>query len=165
MLSNRESKFIVSMMIIAIAILIAMLKLFPLNSLITVLNGVFIGSICGIVFAFWRLLKSTVIGAPPFDRARQYALSVFIMWIAIFLTALISIISRASGNDPVPYALVAASRYFVIIAAILQITAPDFGSSFFAGKDRKFLWTAVIIGLVVSSVLIFAQEQSVLEGL
>ncbi len=136
----------------------------PVQDLITLLNGILAGSLFGILFAYWRLAIATVVGAPPFDRARQYALSVFILWIVIAVLVFGSIWTRSSGVWTPPYFYAVAIRYGAIIAAWMQVTAPDFDEGFFSGKDRKVLWTAVLISTVSSLFFIFAQDQTILSN-
>jgi hypothetical protein len=142
----------------------ALLVVFPILDLIIVLNSLYAGSLFGIIVAYWRLIIATVAGSPPFDRARQYALGVFILWAAYSGTVLISIYVHASGIATPTYLMIIASRYAAILAAWLQVTAPDFGEGFFAGRDRKVLWIAVALSIAASMVLIIAQDRTVLSS-
>lgn len=164
MFKNSANNIVMLIAATCVVGLSILLTIAPLDKAIIVLNSLFAGSIFGIVFAYWRLIFATILGAPPFDRARQYALSVFIMWIAICMFVATSIFSRSTGHDPTPYTLTAAGRYLLIVAAWLQVTAPDFGMGFFAGKDRKILWTAVAIATIVAITLIIAQDNSLLAA-
>lgn len=162
MFTNPANNLVYAIGIIASIGFAAIAALIPLELSIVMLNGIYFGSIIGIVVTYWGLIKATIIGAPPFDRARQYALGVFAIWLAYTATVFISIISRAAGDDVTPYYIVAASRYVAIIAAWLQVTAPDFGDGFLFGRDRKILWSAVTISIIISIFIIFAQSQAVL---
>lgn len=160
---NSANSVVIGIAAFALIGLSLILTILPLGKTIVMLNGIYAGSVIGIIFAYWRLIAATVIGDPPFDRARQYALGTFFLWSAYTATVFISIIVRASGGDPAPYMIVAGSRWIAIIAAWLQVTAPDFGDGFFGSADRKVLWIAVLISATLSVLMIVFQESALLS--
>jgi hypothetical protein len=58
--------------------------------------------------------------------------------------------------------LTADVRYLCILAAILQITAPDFGLGLFHGRDRKTQWLGFVLGLTTAVGTIIFQDQTLL---
>lgn len=127
--------------------------------LIVMLNGVYFGTVAAIIVAYGRLLLNAVGGVRPYDRVRQMTLGFFLMHVAYGITVIVSFYLRASGMDVTSTIGTAGSRYCAILAAILQVTAPDFGLGLFHGRDRKVLLTGVSIGLIVAVVMTLAQTQ------
>jgi hypothetical protein len=164
MFKNPANNAIWSIIVGSLAGLLT-ITIFPYDfkNVITVLNGLYVGSMFGIIFAYWRLIIATIVGHPPFDRARQYALSVFILWGALNCFIFGSVWSKSAGVDTHVYFYSIVGRYGGILAAWLQVTAPGFGEGFFHGRDRKVLWIAVAISTAVSAFLIFAQSQTILS--
>lgn len=149
--------------ILAAAVLFAvLLAAMPLPQFIVILNGIFAGTMAAIVVAFWRLLWNAVLGIRPYDRVRQMTLGFALCWTAYVLGVMVSIYLRSAGAEINTSVLTAASRYIAIIAAMLQVTAPDFGLGLFHGRDRKVLFTSIGVGFVVAVVIMLAQAETVL---
>lgn len=148
--------------IAAVALFACLVWLVPMDPLIVTLNGIFAGTMAAIAVAYWRLLWNAVLGVQPYDRVRQMSLGFALCWFAYLLGVTISIYFRTAGYDVNSSILTAASRYVAIFAAILQVTAPDFGLGLFHGRERKTLWGGVIVGFAVALVMILAQGQEVL---
>ena len=149
--------------IVAASILFTLLVVFiPTSRLIVILNGIFAGTVCAVFVSFWRLLWNAVLGIRPYDRVRQMTLGFALCWMAYVLGAMVSIYLRSAGAEVNTSVLTAASRYVAIIAAMLQVTAPDFGLGLFHGRDRKVLFTSVSVGAIVTIVIMFAQTKTVL---
>lgn len=148
--------------ILAVAVFALLAFLAPVSELVVVLNGVFAGTMAAVTVAYWRLMWNAVLGIRPYDRVRQMTLGFALCWLAYILGVAISIYFRSAGVDVNSSLLTAASRYVAIIAAVLQVTAPDFGLGLFHGRDRKVLATGVIIGFIVAVAVIFGQNQEVL---
>jgi hypothetical protein len=139
-----------------------LISFFPLEALIITLNGIFAGTMAAVLVAYFSLLKNAILGVQPYDRVRQMTLGFFFCWTAYCLSVAASIYVRAAGVDVHPTVMTAASRYVAIIAAILQVTAPDFGLGLFHGRDRKILAGGAATGLVVALFAIYAQQMSIL---
>lgn len=135
----------------------------PLPVLVVILNGVFIGTMVGVLVAFGPLIWQAVLGRGPYDRVRQMTLGMAACWAAYICTVLISIYVRAAGGDPTAFLLVAAGRYIAILAAILQVTAPNFGAGLFHGRERRILFLGVALGLLSAVALIFMQDHQSLS--
>lgn len=126
--------------------------------LIVLLNGLFAGSIMAIAFAYHRLIWFAMLGRGEYNRVRQMTLGFAAVWGAVCVGAANSIWLRASGA-PIPTTeLAAAARYLTIVAAVLQVTAPDFGLGLFHGRDRRVLWTSFGLGSTVAALVILFQE-------
>lgn len=149
--------------------LILLLLFAPLADTIIVLNGIFTGSMFAILFAYWRIIGAAfVTGSVRYSRVDQIALGFFLCWIGYDLQVAISIYYRILGINAVNIddftsMLIVASRYVAIVAAWLQVTAPDFGRGIFYGRERKILWFGVSLGMVISAVLIYAQDGAILS--
>lgn len=134
----------------------------PLDFLIAFLNGVFMGCMAAIALAYWPLVTNAVLGVRPYDRVRQMTLGFALCWAAYIISVALSIYLRASDGIVSSSMITAFSRYVAIIAAVLQVTAPDFGLGIFHGRDRKVLYTGISVGLAVAAVIVFMQELSIL---
>lgn len=146
----------------ALAGLAALLALFPINALIVVLNGVFIGAMVTVALAYGPIFLNSMMGVSPYDRVRQMTLGFTAVWLAYGLTVASSIYIRVNGMEVTATSLTAASRYFAILAAYLMVTAPDFGYGVFYGRDRKLLYAALFAGAVVAAGAIWFQRTSTL---
>jgi hypothetical protein len=133
-----------------------------LDNLIVILNGVFMGSMAAIIVAYWRLLLNAALGIFPFNRVRQMTLGFFLCWVAYNVGVLTSIYFRSRGVEVNSSILTAGGRYVAVIAAVLQVTAPDFGLGLFHGRERQTLWTGGMLGLLIAILAIAAQDSSVL---
>lgn len=136
----------------------------PMGLLISILNGVFAGTMVALAVAYWKLLWNAVLGIHPYDRVRQMTLGFAVCWMAYGIGVLVSVYLKASGFDTRASTMVAFSRYVAVIAAVLQVTAPDFGLGLFHGRDRKTLWTGIVLGLIVASFITLMQGQELLHG-
>lgn len=140
-------------------------SLVKLDSLIIVLNGVFVGSMASLIVAFWQLVYRTMLGQRPYDRVSQMTLSFVVFWIAYSGSVFISVYFRSAGMPPANATVMTAFfRTLAIIAAVMQVTAPDFGLGIFHGRDRKTLWTSLLVGLAVALFMVYAQKEEILES-
>lgn len=163
MQANLLLNKIVGIAVGLVALFVVLLYSTPLDNLIVALNGVFAGTMAAILVAYFTLLRKAILGVHPYDRVRQMTLGFFLCWLAYCVVVLASIYTRASGLDANSTVMTAGSRYLAIIAAVLQVTAPDFGLGLFHGRDRKILTAGVLSGLAVAAIAILAQEHSVLS--
>jgi hypothetical protein len=132
------------------------------ESLIIVLNGIFAGCMVAIVVAYHRLIVGAALGLGEYNRVRQMTMGFAVGWIAICLSTTSSIYARSEGAPLTAPTLTAAVRYLFILAAILQITAPDFGLGLFHGRDRKTLWLGFVMGMVTAIATIIFQDRTLL---
>lgn len=160
-LLNKE----VAVALVAILAFYPLTLILPLDSLIILLNGVFFGCMAGVVIAFWQLFWRAVIGEDPYDRVRQMTLSWVIQWIVIVGGVGGSFYIRAADLQTTSLISTAIFRYLACIAAVLQVTAPDFGLGIFHGRDRKTLWTSMVVGLVIATIAVWLQAEQMLEPL
>lgn len=158
----RPVNRVVIAIVAAAALFVSLLLVMSLPRFIVILNGVFAGTMAAVVVAYWRLLWNAVLGIRPYDRVRQMTLGFALCWTAYVLGVMVSIYLRSAGAEINTSVLTAASRYVAIIAAMLQVSAPDFGLGLFHGRDRKVLFTSVAVGAIVAVVIMFAQTETVL---
>lgn len=137
----------------------------PNDQLIILLNGLFAGAITGVAVTYGPLIWYAVLGRYPYDRVWQMTLGFAILWLAVCVGVANSVFLRATGAD-IPYSeLTPIARYLAVIAACVQITAPDFGLGIFHGGDRKVLWTATALGLLVVAAVIAMQQWGVTNAI
>lgn len=155
-MQNAINRVLVGSFLLVLVFFVVVATL-PLDDVIIVLNGLFFGTAAAILVAYGRLLWNAILGIRPYDRVRQMTLGFFLCWVAYGLVVAASFYLRASGTDVNSTYLTAASRYAAVVAAVLQVTAPDFGLGIFHGRDRKVLYTSVAIGLAVAVASVYAQ--------
>lgn len=140
-------------------------SLIKVDALIMILNGFYIGSMAAMIVAFWELVYRTVLGERPYDRVSQMTFGFVAIWVAYSGAVFISIYYRSAGLPPVNVTyMTAVFRAIAILAAVAQVTAPDFGLGIFHGRDRKTLWLSLSVGLIVALIVIYAQNETVLES-
>lgn len=164
MLAIRPLNRVILSAFAAMAFFGVLVAAFPINTLIIILNGVFAGSMAALAVAYWRLLWNAVIGVRPYDRVQQMTIGFTLCWLAYSVSVTVSVVLQASGYPADVAYLVAASRYIAVVAAVLQVSAPDFGLGLFHGRDRKVLVTSVAIGLVVAAVVVYVQDHAALQS-
>lgn len=141
----------------AAALYMAMRVTLGLDNMIVILNGAFVGAGFTYVIAFSDILQDAILSRGPYDRVRQMALGMIIVWCAVSIGIASSIYGRAIGSYISLTELTPLSRYLAIVGGIVQITAPDLGFGFFYGRDRRLLIFALLTGIVVAVVLILLQ--------
>lgn len=143
------------------ALFLFLLRIFDRGNLIILLNGLFVGSIVSVVIAYKELIWQAVVGVGIYDRIRQMTLSFFLQWCVIIIGALTSIYIRALDLPSPVFTSVALMRYLSVIAALLQVTAPDFGLGLFHGRDRKVLSVSLSVGFIVAIIFVLIQAPAI----
>lgn len=158
-MANLTSNRVFAWIIFAIVFYAILRVSIPLPTLASILNGVLWGMGVALVIAYFQLIKHSIFGyGNSFDRANQYALGDAVLWLSVFIGLSSSIYLRINDDAPSSVAAyVVAQRYLAIFAAIIQITAPDFGKSIFYGRDRRLMIVAGVVGLTVALILIWLQ--------
>ena len=133
-----------------------------LETLIIVLNGLFVGSMVAIVVAYHQLIIGAAFGIGEYNRVRQMTIGFAVMWTVICLSAAGSIYARWKGAELTAPMLTAAIRFLAIVGAVMQITAPDFGLGLFHGRDRKTLWAGFLLGTATAAAAILFQDRSLI---
>jgi hypothetical protein len=128
------------------------------NELIILLNGLFFGAVTAVAIAYGKLVLFAILGRSPYDKVWQMTLGFFILWLAVFVAVANSVFIRTIGEPAPINDLTSIARYLSIIAACVQVTAPDFGLGIFHGRDRKVLWASVTVGLLVAVLVILLQQ-------
>lgn len=152
-----RNKVIVGL-VLAAAFYVVIHTIFNLDNLIILLNGLFAGAIVAVGVTYSNIVWNSIFENGQYDRVRQMALGIALAWFGIVLAVLASIYSRANGDIAHYSELTAISRYAVIVAAIVQVTAPDLGDGIFFGRDRRLLYIGVVAGLVIALAVMMLQS-------
>lgn len=147
---------------LALALFLFLVHAVPLTTLIITLNGLFTGTVAALMISFGPILYHSLAGIDPYGRVRQMTIGFALCWFAYGLAVYTSVYFRSSGVDVNGSVMTALSRYVAVIAAVLQVTAPDFGLGIFHGRERKTLWTGAAVGLIIAVVIIYAQQTQAL---
>lgn len=157
MLKSLEINRVLAGAGVSIGVFIILQALLGINLFVVVLNGAFIGAGIAYAVAFSDILRDAIFGHGPYDRVRQMALGMMIVWVAVTVSIVASIYDRATGTYVALSEWTPVARYLAIVGGAVQITAPDVGMGFFYGRDRRLLFFAVGAGIVVAIVLVLLQ--------
>jgi hypothetical protein len=160
-LHNRSGVAYAALALVAIGT--ALFEFVPLNHLVQLTNGLFLGSMAAIVVAYGQLIWNAILGVKPYDRVRQMTLGFALCWLAYGLSVVASVYLRSTDAVVTSTYLTVCHRLIAIVAAILQVTAPDFGLGIFHGRDRKMLWASGSVGLAVAAFVTYAQYDTILS--
>lgn len=151
----------------AVVFLLVLINMFEAETLIYIMNSTFAGAMVAILVAYWRLVWNALAGIRPYDRVRQMTLGFVLCWVAYCISVFTSIYFRSADLSGAATTSIwtVMGRYIAIFAAVLQVTAPDFGLGIFHGRDRKTLWTGLTAGVVFGIAVYFMQSKSVLKPL
>lgn len=162
LVSNRVTLGLITLVLFYVI----MLSIFETSKMIIVLNGVIFGCFVAILNAYSKLFWMAVTGGGrPYDQIRQMTLSIILQWVFIFGSIWTSFYSRSMGYDIPANPVSVFIRLVGILAAVLQVTAPDFGLGLFHGRDRKVLWTGIIAGTIAAFAAIYIQEMKILRSI
>lgn len=158
MLKVLQSNKVLPIALLTAAVYVVLRVSLGLNSFIILLNGLFVGSMLTVAVAYSNIVIASIVGDGKYDRVRQMALSIAIAWAAIMIGVLSSVIGRANGSYISLTDYTPISRYLAIVAAIMQVTAPDLGEGLFFGRDRRLLYIGVTTGAIVAIAVILFQS-------
>jgi len=133
-------------------------KFVPIGLLIQVLNSLFIG-MCVSVFMMnlrlgWNLLR---VSSTTYDRADQFAISVDLLWIALFLARVSSSWDQIRGVPGyyIDTQITGLIIYIVIVAGAMQVTAPGLATRW---ERSPLLYWSAVVGAAVAVALFVAQS-------
>lgn len=149
-------------LIVTCVLYAALYQALPAPASIVVLNGVFAAATVSVFWGYAPLFFDVLRNWRAYDRVAHYVLGVFVLWGAVIVGASNSIFLRATLQpEEIPTTvLTALARFLAILAAVIQVTAPDFGEGILYGRDRRRLWTGVLIGLAAGIVVLYLQRES-----
>lgn len=157
MLVNIVKNRVVVWIVAAAAIYAILFWTVPPAPLIIIFNGIFVGVMVSLSIAYFNLIKYSILNTYDFDRSNQFALGVAIAWLVIVIGIFNSVYVRSSESSVAGSDLTALIRYLAIFAAVVQVTALDFGQNIFYGRDRRLLLIGGIAGLIVAILVIYFQ--------
>lgn len=141
-----------------VAAFIFLFVVFDTNALTILINSCFVGAMFAIAVAYGKLIWYSFIGSHDISpRTRQYALTVIGQWAVIFIFVLTSVFIRIMDYPTNVYISMNFAKYLAICVAIIQVMTPDYGYSIFYGRDRKFLFLGIAIGILTAMSLIWVQ--------
>lgn len=135
------------------------------SRLMSVMNALLAGSIVTVAISFSRYIYYAISSADPWSRARQFGISTGVVWASIVCLLLASIQRHGTStyNPNATYFTDILSRYLAIIAATMQVFAPDFGKNLFYGTERKLFIIGSLAGAVVAIILIVLQADNFMD--
>jgi len=156
------NSFVAAIAVLA-AIFAALVRFVPLDTLITLLNGAFVGTMIGVTIAyggmfydaFWNRKRHGKLMATD---VRLFAVFYLGAWFAYTLTVYGSVSVRSTDASFVSMYSTALGRYVAIICAIGGVVAPTWDETLFYGRDRKSVFAAVFVGLLAATVVVIIQE-------
>ena len=126
------------------------------------LNGVFLGLLGAVAVVFapliWRAIR-----ARDFDRVSQLVIGIVLNITSLCILRAVSTVSRATDSTwflkDSPF--IALAIYMAILGSILHITAPGMVEARLE-HNRRLLFAAIVIGLVIAAVTIIFQRTGAL---
>ena len=125
------------------------------RDLMLILNGVCVGALVSIGVAYGPLVWRAIAGDEPLDNARVMAIGFAALWFAIGT----SIANSLTVLHVTEIGLLV--RYQIIMAAGLQVFAPDLGFGWLYGRDRRTFIGASIVGLLTALGILYMQPGAV----
>lgn len=141
-----------------VAVFIALRAVIEPGLLMSILNGVFAGAVVTIVAAYYRLIVAALRIDGEHDRVGQMTLGLFLLWMSVVVGVVVSIYARSTEYYTATYTASAVSRYIAIIAAFMQMRSLDYGFALLHGRDKKMLWTSIVLGAAVGVTAIVLQQ-------
>lgn len=141
------------------ALFVLLLIFVPTPTLITLLSGVAIGSLVGISVIFAPFLWEAFKPRGVYSGTQQMLLGIFLLWLVMIIRVLWNAFYRSMGSPEYlrDSFVLAISLYLLIISAFLQATAPDFGEKAFGTPDRRVIWIASGLGVLLGSAAMLFQ--------
>lgn len=135
-------------------------SIMPVDILVPLLNGIFVGVTLALFVAYWRLGWATIrLSRQEYRRADQFAIGIELMWAAIFINrsyaVYLRVIGQAHGFTDNHW--VGVFVYMWIVAGFLQVTAPGLYEGLDVGKDKWTLYITTVLGALLAGVLVLAQ--------
>lgn len=133
--------------------------------LIVVMNAFVFGAIVSLVITYAQYIHYAISSEDSWNRARQFGISTAILWASVLIVVAASVIRHSGSSYDIGSTnfLDYLFRYLVIIAATMQVFAPDYGERLFYSKERKSLIWGSVIGVVVAIFLIVMQAENFLD--
>jgi ethanolamine transporter EutH len=135
------------------------------DSLIILLNGMFIGSLVSLLIVFRALTWSTFRGKIKYSDVSVFTLGLLITLVGIVLGVVASAYNQAADIGGSIFSLAAMGRYAVTAGFLTMAYSPDVGLGFFEGTDRKAIAVSIVCGIITASIIIYAQAYEVLAAL
>lgn len=133
--------------------------------LIVVMNAFVFGAIISLVITYAQYIYYAIASDDQWNRARQFGISTAILWASVLVVVAASVIRHSgsaydiSSTNFLDYLF----RYLVIIAATMQVFAPDYGERLFYSKERQSLILGSVAGICVAIFLIVMQAENFLD--
>lgn len=157
MFSGSPRRVGISMALLGSALVVAAATL-PSAHLVMVLNGALAGATVGVGMVYRRLIVEAVRGTDLSPGVAAYVVSVALLWLATLVGVFNSLALRVIFDIPIPTtALTIVMRIVALIAAVLQVAAPNLTSGAFFHRDTRVLLRALAVGGIVSLLIYVAQ--------
>lgn len=152
-----------------LAIFVAFLYFVRLDTVITILNGVFFGTTFGLVVAYGGMFYQAFFnraryGVQMQPKVKRFALSILASWVAYGIVVYSSVKLRSTDVPVNTMVDTAVSRWLIILAAVGQVLAADTGENILYGRDRKALWAGFFVGLLFAAFAVYVQENKTFAG-
>jgi hypothetical protein len=158
-------QLIIPYVLISALIFYLMIMFLDPNTLIILLNSLFVGTMISISVAYGSILIPAIFGIRPYDDVRVLAIGIFGGWFAYGLVVISSIYVNAADLPRSVLAITSIGRWIAINSAVIQIVAPDFNQekSFFYGRDRKLLILGLFLGVAFTALVFYLQAEEALK--
>jgi hypothetical protein len=165
---RKESRKLVKDGLSLALVFVVFIKAFPEGAAHEILNGIFVGMAVLIAVLYRNITIDTIMGRGEYGRAQRMALSLAILWAALNLRTLQSILYRSSDQQPwiLNLPITPLVTYLVIIAGYLQLTSPNFKQNTarrMHGQSKTTVAVAATLGFITAAGMIWLQRNSILQ--
>jgi len=118
-----------------------------------ILNSLMFGTFMSVAITYGYFFGYTIFVKSEWSREKQFIISTGLLWMFIMLTGIYSYTHRTVTPDveiPADWMLL-LTRYIAIVAAVMQVFAPDMGESLYYGVHRKVMLAGIVVGGLVAA--------------
>lgn len=133
--------------------------------LIAIMNSLLFGAMLTLFINYAKYIAYAISSPEAWTRARQFGLSSGILWGSVVVLVAASIQRHSTASYPINATVTMdiISRYLGIIAATMQVFAPDFGKNLLYGSSRKTFIISCAAGVLSAMLLAYLQADNFLD--
>lgn len=166
MLKKLIKSPVVHKCLVALLLFLIAAFLLPSDTMIELLNGLFIGMSVTVGIIFRHILAQAIRGEAGYGRVEQFALGIGFLWVGVIIMRLNSVwvrsITPPSFLDFLNYYWTSLGVATVVSAGFLQVTAPGLHDEFIHAQDRRTLLWASGVGIFLAFAIFLLQKYKLL---
>lgn len=133
------------------------------HNLMTLLNGLFVGSFVSLAVVVRSLAWNSIVGRIKYRDVSVFTLGLLFVMAGALLWVMTSIYINASDFYSPTYTAIVIAKYLMICGFLSMAYSPDVGVGLLDGHDRQIIALSVVAGLLVAAATVYAQAYQVLS--